>query len=75
MKPLRIRQFLFGLAIMCSLASYIYLSAQQGEARITSQEAVGVVTTEEKKEVVLPDMVLLKKLIDLGKMFSNYSIR
>jgi hypothetical protein len=74
MKALRIRQFLFGLAIMCSLASYIYLSAQQSESPASSREAVGV-TTEENKEVVLPDMALLQKLIDLGKMFSDFSMR
>lgn len=72
MKPLRIRQFLFGLAIMCSLASYIYLSAQQSESPASPRETVSV-TTEENKEVVLPDMALLKKLIDLGKMLSSYS--
>ena len=74
MKSLRIRQFFFGLAIMCSLASYIYLSAQQSESPASPRETVSV-TTEEKKEVLLPDMALLKKLIDLGKMFSNYSTR
>ncbi|MCB9284091.1 MAG: hypothetical protein H6563_08475 [Lewinellaceae bacterium] len=74
MKRSRLQPLLFGLLILCSIASYVYLSAQQDEAQVPVQGQT-VTDMEEKQEVVLPDMTLVKKLLDASKLLSSFTPR
>ena len=74
MKRSLLPQLLFGCLILCSISSYVYLQAQQDEFQISSKEPIEK-EIEEKQEVVLPDMALVKKMIDLTKMLSSFTPR
>ncbi|MBK7408129.1 MAG: hypothetical protein IPL49_04725 [Saprospirales bacterium] len=70
MKRSFLYQLLFGCLILCSIVSYVYLQAQQDEFQISSQETTST-EIEEKQEVILPDLALVKKLIDVTKTLSS----
>lgn len=64
MKKYNIRNFAFLILISVSLLSYTYVSC----ASINSATAVEVIPTKEVEEakISLPDVTLMKKLIQLG---------
>jgi len=75
MKRSHFNKLLFGLLILCSVASYVYLNAQQdNNVRIPDSDPVAV-EVEESQEVILPDMALFEKLIDAAKIFTSYAPR
>lgn len=74
MKRSHVQQFLFGFLILCSIASYVYLSVQQAQVQAPTQEHV-TTGMEEKQEVILPDMTLVKKLFDASRLLSTIGPR
>lgn len=70
MKKLNTRSTLFILLVVASLASYIFLNtvtieyteeAQTNELELEEEEV--------QQNIILPDVQLLKKMIDTGKRF------
>ena len=74
MKRSLLRQILFGLVLSCSLASYVYLNTVPEVApAIPGIEEDGIELPEQQKpEVMLPDMALIRKLIDAGKSMVSF---
>jgi hypothetical protein len=71
MKRSHLRHFLFGFAFLCSLVSYVYLNTQQAPA--ASPQEKELTGMEQNQEVVLPDMVFVKKLVDASKIFTSFA--
>lgn len=74
MKRSLFRQLLFGFVILCSVASYVYLNSQDNEVAPSPSEKE-MSGMEENQEMVLPEMVYIKKLVDASRMVSNFNPR
>lgn len=72
MKRSHLRQFLFGFGFLCSLVSYVYLNAQTSEPVVAPQSHV-VTGMEQNQEVVLPDMVFVKKLVGVSRLLHSFT--
>lgn len=72
MKRSLLRQLLFGFVILCSIASYVYLHSRENNT-VPSSTDQEVSSQEGNQEAVLPEMVYIKKLVDAGRMVSNFT--
>lgn len=70
MKRSHVRQILFTLVLFLSFSSYLFLNSVQPETTSFSTEQG--VNPEEKQEALLPDMALIKKLIDVSRFFTTF---
>ena len=71
MKKSKLRSFIWSLLVIFSLASYIYMKNLPAEA----QDAVAMEETvefeqanNEESKILLPDIALVKKVIDFSKV-------
>jgi hypothetical protein len=60
------------LVLLCSVSSYVFLNyVNYANTSIPSQEQESG-NPEDKQEAVLPDMAVVKKLIDVSKFLSSF---
>lgn len=70
MKKLNTRSTLFLLLIVASLVSYIYLNTITVETiEETHTNELELEEAEEQQNIILPDVQLLKKVVDTGRRF------
>lgn len=67
MKNSKLRIALFSLILLVSLSSYMYINSIDTEANIKCNTKQTIVDEEEKSNSELPDVKLIKKIIEKGK--------
>lgn len=72
MKRSHIRQFLFVLVLLCSVSSYVFLNHVDRLNTASPSPEQGISGMEDKQETLLPDMAVVKKLIDASKFLSSF---
>jgi hypothetical protein len=67
MKKSPTRTVLLGLLIAASFSSYLFLSKVAPNTEVTDEPIIYTEELEESGESVLPDLLLLKRVIEAGK--------
>lgn len=67
MKKSPTRTVLLGLIIAASFSSYLFLSNMAPDVDLIDEPAIYSEELEEPSESVLPELLLLKKVIEAGK--------
>lgn len=68
MKKTLFSNFVLPSLVVLSLASYIFLSTAAGDTDLAQQNTSTELEDQEAKKVVLPDVTLAKKLINITKI-------
>ncbi len=68
MKSLNVRNLLFGLLIVFSFGSYVFINNAGTDFEVHPNcSAAKVLEDEDAKEVALPEIQIVKKLLEKGK--------
>ncbi len=67
MKSSKSRNILFSLVLIASISSYLYINSVETNANIKCEAKKSLVDEEDKNSSELPDVKLIKKIIETGK--------